>query len=51
MRREIRRNGGSQAYRANRADRRDRSERCATSQEKEMYREIRWRETQKLELQ
>ena len=50
--REIRRNGGSQAYRANRADRRAweralRHKPCRLA----LYRELRWRVAQKLALQ
>src|ERR1700687_4842835 len=50
--REIRRNGGSQAYRANRADRRAweralRPKLCRLA----LYRELRWRVAQKLALQ
>ena len=50
--REIRRNGGSQAYRANRADRRAweralRPKPCRLA----LYRELRWRVAQKLALQ
>jgi IS30 family transposase len=50
--REIRRNGGSQAYRANRADRRawelaSRPKPCRLA----LYRELRWRVAQKLALQ
>src|SRR5262245_29871648 len=50
--REIRRNGGSQAYRANRADRRA-SERALRPKpcRLALYSELRWRVAQKLELQ